>query len=266
MDRMAKPAPSKVHPPAFCFHQSFAPAPLSTRSFERDYLMYAMEGAIRLQVDDRCWILPPSFAAWIPMKTEIQFEMPQPITACSVLFVPGFVPDMLEKTTVFPMPSHARSLVTFSRQWGPDGKGYDAHAEAIFRAIAITCVEHAQNPSSIWCPVAHTSQLRRAITFMQANLSDDITLAQVAGESGLSERTLLRRCSDELRMTWAQCLRQLRMIRAVENLSQESEQIVQVALASGYSSLSAFNKAFKSFTNLTPSEFRARFRANAKER
>jgi AraC-like DNA-binding protein len=257
---MTKPLQTVEGPPAFCFYQAFAPTAKRAISFDRDYLMYAINGAIRLEVDGRYWILPPSFAAWIPRQTEIQVEITQAMTCCSVLFAPGFVEDLPKKTMVFSMPSHARELVVFSRRWGRDDKNYDAHAEAIFQAIAVTCTEQAKDPSKIWCPVAQTAPMQRAIGYMQDNLAQDITLNQVALASGLSERTLLRRCTDELAMTWAQSLRQLRMISAVEGLSQDQSQIVQIALASGYNSLSAFNKAFKTFVGLTPSEFRARFR------
>jgi AraC-like DNA-binding protein len=257
---MAKQQPMVEGPPAFCFHQKFAPTAKRAMSFDRDYLMYAISGAIRLEVDGRRWIMPPSFAAWIPRKTEIHVEITQAMTCCSVLFVPRFVKGMPKKTIVFSMPSHARELVVFSRRWGRDSKSFDTHAEAIFQAIAVTCVEQAKDPSKIWFPIAQSAQVQRAIGYMQDNIAQDITLTEVATASGLSERTLLRRCRDELAMTWAQSLRQLRMIRAVEGLSQDQDQIVQIALACGYNSLSAFNKAFKTFVGLTPSEFRARFR------
>ena len=43
-------------------------------------------------------------------------------------------------------------------------------------------------------------------------------------------------------------------------LSNEDEPVVQVALQVGYTSNSAFNKAFREFSGHTPTEFRARRR------
>lgn len=62
-------------------------------------------------------------------------------------------------------------------------------------------------------------------------------------------------------MTWQQTLRRLRMVRAVELLSNTEDAVIQVAYGVGYASLSAFTKAFRDFTGLTPTQFRARHRA-----
>ena len=137
----------------------------------------------------------------------------------------------------------------------------DAHAEAFFRALALTCAELAATPSDVWRPSASEPRTARAIAWTEAHLHEDVGLPDAARAAGASERTLSRLLVAETGLTWAQTLRRLRMIRAVERLARRDdggEQITQIALASGYASLSAFERAFRDFTGATPTAFRAR--------
>ncbi len=246
--------------PAFCFYQEFAPRPPETLRFERHYLMYCIKGAISLEIAGRRWVLPPSYAAWIPAGTPMTVTIGHPMTCCSVLFQPDFMDDLPADSVVFTMTALARDMIFFSRRWGPQAEVFDDHARHFFQALALTCTELARQPSDVWIPMGRSEGVKRAIAYTEDHLDREIALPDVAAAAHLSERTLVRRYADEVGMTWRQSLRRLRMIRAVELLSNEEEPIVQVALQVGYASLSAFNKAFREFSGDTPTAFRARRR------
>lgn len=229
-------------------------------SFERDYLMYSVKGAIRLSVAGTRWTLAPSFAAWVPADTELEVEITHPTQCCSVLYKPGYASDFPDRTVVFAMSTVAREMIRYSRRWGPTEKLFDRHADSYFTALAMHCAEQAATPSDIWRPIAQRADLARAISFTEQHLDQELTVQKVARAAGLSERTLLRRFTEEIGMTWAQSLRRLRMIRAVELLCNEELPIVQVGFSVGYKSLSAFNKAFREFGGQTPTAFRDRHR------
>jgi transcriptional regulator GlxA family with amidase domain len=90
----------------------------------------------------------------------------------------------------------------------------------------------------------------------EARLAEPLSIAAIAAEVGVTERTLARRFHEELGMPWRDCLRRLRVIRAVEALADPARQITQIAMDVGYNSSSAFNSAFLDFTGQTPSDFR----------
>ena len=220
-----------------------------------------MSGAVRLGVTDREWLLPPAFAAWIPAGTPIAFEMPHPSTSCSVLFAPGFVTDVTPPlptiTAVFVMDALAREMVRHARRWGPDGAGYGPDAAAFFRALAGVVAGLARHPADVWRPAATDPALRTAIAFTEANHGRQIVVADAARAAGLTERTLLRRYASKLGITWAQSLRRIRMITAMERLATTQDPITMIALDVGYQSLSAFNAAFRDFAGATPSAIRS---------
>ena len=121
----------------------------------------------------------------------------------------------------------------------------------------------AATPSQAWMPTVRSDVLRRALALTKENLTTTQCFEQIAQAAGATPRTLARRFADELGMTWRQAQRRLRMVHAVEALSDDKASITEVAFATGYNSLSAFNAAFRDFTGQTPSEYRTGVRAAA---
>jgi AraC-like DNA-binding protein len=77
---------------------------------------------------------------------------------------------------------------------------------------------------------------------------------------GLAPRSLARRFEDETGLTWRAVLRRMRVLRAIEELAAGDAPITEIAFTVGYTSLSAFNAAFRQLTARTPTEYRASFR------
>jgi AraC-like DNA-binding protein len=61
-------------------------------------------------------------------------------------------------------------------------------------------------------------------------------------------------------MTWSAVVRRMRVLRAVEALAAGDESVTAIAHAVGYTSLSAFNAAFRDLTGRTPTAYRRTFR------
>jgi len=82
----------------------------------------------------------------------------------------------------------------------------------------------------------------------------------LAQEVGLAPRSLARRFSDETGMTWRAALRRMRLLRAIEELAAGDTPVTKIAFMVGYTSLSAFNAAFRELTGRTPTQYRLSFR------
>lgn len=248
-------------PPAYGFHRDFPPAPRAVRAFDRDYLLYARSGAVRLGVAGRDWLLPPAFAAWVPADTPIAFDLPYPMRSCSVLFAPSFTRaaglPLPDRPVVFAMSPLAREMVRHTERWGPDAPWTGPDAAPFFAALLGVLAELTRRPADVWRPTAEDPALRAALAFTEARHDRAVTMADAADAAGLTERTLRRRCTAELGLTWAQCLRRIRMIAATERLVTTDEPVTSVALSVGYGSLSAFNAAFRAFAGTTPTGLRA---------
>ena len=64
-------------------------------------------------------------------------------------------------------------------------------------------------------------------------------------------------------MSWQQALRRIRLIRAVELLASTTLPVTEIAMAIGYTSLSAFNAAFRELVAMSPTQYRTSFRPPA---
>jgi AraC-like DNA-binding protein len=84
----------------------------------------------------------------------------------------------------------------------------------------------------------------------------DTETRTVAHDLGMSERTLARRLN-ELGVTFAQVLDELRHALALTYLRDDRLALSQVAFLLGYSELSGFNHAFRRWTDRTPGQWRS---------
>lgn len=250
-----------TQPQAYCFYQEFTPEPAKSFQVDRHYLLYAAKGAMQLEAGGRRWSLPPARAALIEAGKPIQITMQQQMTVCSVLFDPKFAPKPDAQLSVFEMTPLARELVLECRQWGPDNGPLTGYASDLFRTLANVTWRLAKNPSPATMPSPKSKLLKYVLELTEAQIDANPSFGNIAATAATTPRSLSRRFAEELGMTWRQALRQMRMIRAIEELAASDQPITNVALSVGYSSLSAFNTAFKDFTGETPSNYRASFRS-----
>jgi transcriptional regulator GlxA family with amidase domain len=189
----------------------------------------------------------------------IQVTIPQPVTTASVLFDTAFTPPLRASLAVVDLTPLARSLITECSQWTDEDAALDEYALAMFRALAAATWALAEHPSPTHMPTGRSAEVRRALAITAERLADDPRFVDIADDVGLASRSLARRFEQELGMTWRSTLRRLRVLRAIEQLAGTDHSVTQIAMDVGYSSLSAFQAAFRDLIGQTPTEYRAGF-------
>jgi AraC-like DNA-binding protein len=247
-------------PKAYSFVRTFAPEPARELCVDRHYLLCASSGALRLEAQGQAWLLPPARAALIEADVPIQVSIPQPVTTASILFDTSFTPAPPAPLAVFDLSPLARALVTECGTWAENDGPLTAYAETLFAALAAVTWRLAERPSPIVVPAGRSPELRRALRLTAQRLDAEVSFEDVAGEVGLAPRSLARRFQDETGMTWRAVLRRMRVLRAIEELAAGDNSVTRIASMVGYTSLSAFNAAFRELTGRTPIEYRASFR------
>ena len=251
---------SSVKREAFAFAREFPMAPPQELKVEQHYLLCASRGALRLEAHGKVWVLPPARAALIAAAEPIQVAIPQPVTTSSVLFDPGFAPPPPAPLTVFDLTPLARALVTECVQWPDAADPLPPYARIVFGALAAVAWRLAEHPSPVTIPSGRSPELRRALALTENGLAEELTFEDIAGGVGLAPRSLARRFEDECGMTWSAVLRRMRVLRAIEKLATNGSSVTTIAHAVGYTSLSAFNVAFRDLTGRTPTDYRRTFR------
>jgi AraC-like DNA-binding protein len=245
---------------AYSFVRTFAAEPARELCVDRHYLLCASAGALRLEAQGQAWLLPPARAALIEAGRPIQVSIPQPVTTASILFHPEFAPSPPAPLTVFDLSPLARALVTECGAWGESNQPLTSYAEALFAALAAVTWRLAERPSPVVVPTGRSTELRRALQLTEQQLGGEIRFEDVADNVGLAPRSLARRFEEETAMTWRAVLRRMRVLRAIEELATGDTPVTTIAYMVGYTSLSAFNAAFRELTGRTPTQYRASFR------
>jgi AraC-like DNA-binding protein len=245
---------------AYSFVRAFGAEPTRELCVDRHYLLCASTGVLRLEAQGQTWLLPPARAALIEAGRPIGVGIPRPVTTTSVLFDTGFVPAPAAPLAVFDLSPLARALVTECCAWDRPDQPLTPYAEALFAALAAVVWRLAERPSPLVVPAGRSPELRRALRLTEERLGDQVRFEDLADEVGLAPRSLARRFEDETGMTWRAVLRRMRVLRAIEELAAGDAPVTKIAFMVGYTSLSAFNAAFKELTGHTPSGYRTSFR------
>lgn len=199
-------------------------------------------------------------AALIEAGRAIRVSIPQPVTTASVLFHTSFTEAPTTPLSVFDLTPLARALLAECGIWQDTHTPLTPYARTLFAALAAVTWRLAERPGPVVVPVGRSPELRRALAITEKRLADRITFEDVAAEVGLTPRSLARRFADETGMTWRAVLRRMRVLRAIEELAAADTSITTIAFRVGYSSLSAFNAAFRELTGRTPTDYRSSFR------
>jgi transcriptional regulator GlxA family with amidase domain len=103
----------------------------------------------------------------------------------------------------------------------------------------------------------------RAEHFLQQSLHRPLSVAELAGHCGTSERSLHRHFRSHYGVAPLEHIQHLRVERAKALLESTHLSFDEVVERCGYSDVSSFRKLFKRATSMTPADYRERFRLRA---
>ncbi|MEU0103442.1 helix-turn-helix domain-containing protein [Streptomyces sp. NPDC006267] len=108
-------------------------------------------------------------------------------------------------------------------------------------------------------PAPQGSELEALLTWLRENLAHDLTLADIAAQSGTSVRTLIRRFRDQTGTTPLQWLHRARVRQAQHLLETTQHSVERIGGQVGYGSATTFRDRFKRTTGVSPQTYRRAF-------
>ncbi len=107
----------------------------------------------------------------------------------------------------------------------------------------------------------HADELIAQIQFwLRTNLNTDLTLEELAGQFGLSQRSFTRRFKEATGVRATQYWQQLRIETAKDLLASSNLSIQEIAYHVGYQDQGHLTRLFKQSLSLTPKDYRAMVR------
>lgn len=103
---------------------------------------------------------------------------------------------------------------------------------------------------------AHTSKIAEACSYIAEHCHEVITLEDIASKIGYSKFYFSRLFCVCTNMSLPRFVTQARLRRAEDLLAEKDLPVIDVALQSGFGSISTFNRLFKQYKGISPSDFR----------
>ena len=112
----------------------------------------------------------------------------------------------------------------------------------------------------------YATKFNDVLEFIDSHYMEDLELDSIAASIGFSKFHFSRLFKQYTNYTFCNYLTRRRLLAAKALLEQPNLSITEIALQSGFPSISTFNRAFKQQNNCTPSEYRDKYNKSFRTR
>jgi AraC-like DNA-binding protein len=157
-------------------------------------------------------------------------------------------------------PEICRSVETIIRESARPGKLHQVLIKSLLAQLVVYLNRldfGAEAPGRFLRPQS-IERLRPAIEQVMTNYMDRLSVAALASRCCMSPRNLDRLFRVALNKSPQQYIMEIRLAMAITRLHSSDDPIAKVALDSGFSTISSFNRMFRSKMNCTPRQWKAR--------
>ena len=99
-------------------------------------------------------------------------------------------------------------------------------------------------------------RLKKIIEYVMQNFDENINLPMAASMMNMGVTTFCNFFKDNYRMTFVEFINSVRIGHACKLLFDKDQTIAEVAYECGYNSLANFNRQFKKYKRINPSEYK----------
>lgn len=224
---------------------------VAPHAHNKHQLIYAIRGVMVVQAEAGRWVVPPTRAIWMLAGMTHAIRCIGAVHMRSLLVAPGAAPRLLAETQAVGVSPLLRELISAAAQLrqpcapnSRDGRLLRLILDEL-RGLPVLPL-HLRMPAD--------PRLQAICGQLQQQLDDASTLADWAQRLAVDVKTIQRLFLKDTGMTFGQWRQQARLLRALELLAT-GERVIDVALALGYDSPSAFASMFRRQFGQTPSQF-----------
>ncbi len=237
---------------ALVWHDSnwkFSPEP---HQHKKGQLIYVQHGFQYLYTKERSYLIPQNHCAWIPSNCYHHSTSPKEnVFLRTIYFTVTDNQDFYRKLQIFPAPAVLKEMILFTERYSRIESTNEVES-AFLKGIYMSLPEMVQNTIPLSIPITQDIKLSELISFLFENIDQSINFKELALQYGFSLRTLERNFQEELGLTPTSYLQMIRMVKAMELLTDGQENISEVAFQVGYNSVPTFSKTFKTIFGKSP--------------
>lgn len=242
----------RVARPVAAMPKDFAPGHhIARHSHERGQLLYATRGVMRVSTDQGTWVVPPQRALWIPPGVTHEIRMSGAVAMRTLYIAPETAAALPADCQVIEVSELLRALILAAME---EPVEYDSgsRGEAIAQLLLHELRGVAVVPLHL--PLPQDARLQTVCRRVQETLHEDVDIETLAGEAGMSSRSLARLFQRETGMGFLAWRQQARLAEALAQLST-GKPVALVAQDLGYASPAAFTAMFRRSLGTTPGRY-----------
>jgi AraC-like DNA-binding protein len=215
-------------------------------------LIYAVEGAMRLKIGDRLWIVPPAQAVWAPPRATHEIHAHGTFTMHTLYLSPRLSTSLGAECRGLDVGPLLRELILHTVAAGMLD-GAKADQRRLISVLLDQLRSTGELPLSIRLPADRRARL--VAERLQQNPCDKADLDELAKHTGASARTLQRLFRGETGLRFGEWRQRLRMLHAVALLGT-GVSVTSAGEQAGYATTSAFIATFRKLLGSTPTRYR----------
>lgn len=220
-----------------------------------DQLIYAKRGLMEVHSGQNMWLIPPTFAIWVPSRMVHQIRMTSEVSMRTLYIRSGLVASAESACAVLWVTPLLRELVLEAVRIGQLRVQVSEHRA--LRDLIVLQIAHSRSvPTHVRLP-RDPRALRIALRIM-SDPAESKGIDVLCADARIGIRTLQRIFMNDLGVSLDTWRRQVRLTKAVEFLVA-GDSVKQVAFAVGYSHPSAFVLAFRRTFGVTPKSWAMSF-------
>ncbi|MBC8948259.1 MULTISPECIES: AraC family transcriptional regulator [Xenorhabdus] len=215
-------------------------------------LIYVVCGVMEIQVRKQRFLAPPEFCIWIPKNAAHSSYNRKALRFWIIDISPQRTDTLPQQPCIIRLSGIFNAIMVdfFERKiWQPETEKDRRLAQILIDQLELSPRQCTYLPSS------KDKLLAPVLQMLERNPADNTSLAEWAKKRYTSERTLSRRCKQELGMSFSEWRQRLRFLYSI-SLLEQGKSIHEIAFDMGYSSSSAFIAMFQQIAGTTPERFR----------
>ncbi|MCV9910356.1 helix-turn-helix transcriptional regulator [Brucella sp. HL-2] len=220
-------------------------------------LIYAISGIVSVTTTEGTWVVPPSRAVWVPAGVQHETKSHVTVQFRALLIDLPEIRGLPSACTVVEVTPLLRELILRLSELVEKPRGAD-FSRTVTQLLLQELTSLPIEPLSL--PIPRHAQLALFCEWLRSDPAATIGLHKAAGLLHMSRSSFMRLFQRETTMSFACWRQQARLLHALPLLA-EGQSILNVALACGYDSPSAFSAMFRRSLGRSPSEYFAETRA-----
>jgi AraC-like DNA-binding protein len=213
-------------------------------------LLLVLAGQVDVEGGSGGWLVLPNHLIFVPAGRQFNLRTVSGTIAVVVHLDPRDAPWRHEGCWVASASTLAHEMIAYALRLDPDR---DAARQA-FRMLSHMCFDWFANPRMLFVPAARSPELKAVIAYVRDHLAE-ATVVGACEAAAMPQRTLHRKCRQELGFGLRTLIREVRIMRAMELLAGREVPVQDAARAVGFASVPSFTAAFTERLGLSPSEY-----------